>query len=139
MNLIYICGAWDMLHLGHINLLQRAKALGGTLIVGVCPDEILKEEKKELPFYCLGDRIKMLEALKCVDAAIPYNRDKFVINLDRMGVDVLVVGEDWGFRDRHLKTLEYMKSNNKKVIQFPYTRNISTTEIKNKLRKIDGQ
>jgi len=136
MNLVYTCGVWDMLHVGHINILKRAKSLGGILIVGVCPDEVVKEEKGEKPIYSLEERITLLESLKFVDLAIPYDKENFVLNLKRMNIDVLVVGEYWGFRERHLAASQYMKENNKKVIQFPYTKTISSTSIKDKLLEV---
>jgi len=130
---VYIPGVWDLLHVGHILILERAKALGDILIVGVPIDAVVVEDKGKNPIIPCDQRIKMLESLKCVDLAIPYEKLDFVTALKRYKVDVLVIGTQWGTEKRHIQAEEYMRLSNGKIVQFPYSNEISTTKIIDKI------
>lgn len=130
---VYIPGCWDLLHVGHIAILEKAKALGDILIVGVPTDEVVLEDKKLLPIIICSQRIRMLEALKCVDQAVPYDKLEFLTAIKRYNVDILVIGEQWGKDKRHIEATEYIKKKGGKVIMFPYSNEISTTAIKRKV------
>lgn len=132
-NIIYIPGVWDTLHSGHIAILKRAKNLGGTLIVGLPTDELVYKDKGYYPTITLKDRILMLESLKYVDIVVPYEELNFLPHLKMFNVDILVVGGDWGKEERHMNAENHMKQQNKKIIQFPYSKDISSTNIKNKI------
>lgn len=122
-----------MLHVGHITILERAKSLGGTLVVGVPTDELVEEDKGKKPIWSLDDRMSALKSLKCVDVVIPYDKLEFVSNLKKINADVFVIGEDWGKQTRHTEAVNYMRDSGKKVVQFPYTVKTSTSSIKNKV------
>ena len=119
-------GTFDLLHIGHINLLRRAKELGDYLIVGLSSDEfnLLKGKKA---FFDFNERKKILESIKYVDNVIVENSwEQKILDIKKYNVDILVMGDDWLGKFDYLK--EYCK-----VIYLPRTKNISTTFIKNKL------
>lgn len=119
-------GTFDLLHIGHINLLRRAKELGDYLIVGLSSDEfnLLKGKKA---FFDFNERKKILESIKYVDNVIVENSwEQKILDIKKYNVDIFVIGDDWLGKFDYLK--EYCK-----VIYLPRTKNISTTFIKNKL------
>ena len=132
-TIVYIPGCWDLLHVGHVAILEKAKAAGDILIVGVPTDEVVLEDKKCLPIITCVQRIRMLEALKCVDMALPYDKLEFLTALRKYDVDILVIGEQWGKAKRHMEAVAYIKEKGGKIVQFPYSKEISTTEIKKKI------
>lgn len=119
-------GTFDLLHIGHINLLRRAKEFGDYLIVGLSSDEfnLLKGKKA---FFDFNERKKILESIKYVDNVIIENSwEQKILDIKKYNVDIFVMGDDWSGKFDYLK--EYCK-----VIYLPRTKNISTTFIKNKL------
>lgn len=65
----YTCGVFDLFHIGHLNLLERCKALCDRLIVGVCDDTYVRDVKHKIPIVLAEDRIRLLKALRVVDDA----------------------------------------------------------------------
>lgn len=133
----YTCGVFDMLHPGHLNLLERCKAMCDYLIVGVCDDKYVTEIKKKAPVYNENDRVRILEALKVVDKAelvsIEETDDK-MLALKRFKFDVLFSGDDWKGSERYMRTEEQFKEFGASIEYFPYTQGISTTELKKKMK-----
>ena len=133
MQIGYIPGIWDLLHIGHVHILQRCRSLCDRLIVGVPSDEVVMQDKGELPTICLDHRIKMLEALECVSSALPYYNLEFITHLEMIRPDTLFVGETWGKDQRHSEAEIWTGDNNCRVIKLPYTVETSTTDIKAKV------
>ncbi len=125
-RIVLTYGTFDMLHIGHINLLRRAKALGHFLIVGLSTDRFNKVKGK-ISFFRYEDRKKILSSLKFVDMIIPETcwgqKIKDVIAFE---VDVFVIGDDWRGKFDFLK--QYCE-----VKYLPRTKNISTYLLKKKL------
>lgn len=97
---VYVVGVFDLLHLGHMNLLAKAKAYarGGKLIVGVHNDQLV-ESYKRTPLTTHGDRVRMVERLACVDQVIqnaPYCRDCNLSWYQKYGIDYHIAGENAG-------------------------------------------
>ncbi len=134
-KVVYIIGCWDLLHVGHLAILERAKALGDFLIVRVFTDDVIaaKQYKGCPPVIPCEDRTKMLTALKCVDLAVPLEKREYIEGLEKYNPDILAVGQDWGSHRRNIEAEEYMKSKGGKVVQLPYTNGVSTTLIKQKI------
>ena len=130
MHLVYIPGVWDLLHVGHLTILERAKALGDRLVVGVPSDDVVVEDKGQSPVIPLADRIRMLAALKCVDVAMPYYRLEFVTHLEMVRPSVLAVGGTWGNDRRHRDATEWAHQHGSRIVRLPYTEGMSTTDIK---------
>lgn len=133
MQIVYIPGVWDLLHVGHLIVLKNARALGDRLIVGVPSDPVVMQDKGSLPIVSCPDRITMLESLSCVDLAIPYYTLEFLTHLNMVRPDILIVGETWGNKLRHTQAEEWTSANNCRVIKLPYHRDESTTGIKQRV------
>lgn len=127
MKKIITYGTFDLLHYGHINLLERAKKYGDYLIVGLSTDEF-NEKKGKKCFFSYEERKKMLEALRSVDLVIPETCwEQKISDVKEFRVDAFVMGNDWEGKFDFLK--DYCE-----VVYLPRTPEISTTDIKEKLR-----
>lgn len=127
--LVYIPGVWDMLHVGHVAILTRAKALGSHLTVGVPDDGLVAADKGRPPICTLAERMGMLEALRCVDRVAPYGELSFLPHLDLFKPDIIAVGSTWGCEQRHRLAEKWARKNNATFITLPYTSSISTSDI----------
>jgi len=126
MKKVITYGTFDLLHVGHINLLRRAKELGDYLIVVLSTDEFNRIKHKEA-YHSFESRKAILEAIRYVDEVLPElcweQKVKDVVDNQ---VDVFVMGDDWKGEFDFLK--EYCE-----VVYLPRTEGISTTKIKNDL------
>lgn len=126
MKKVITYGTYDLLHYGHINLLQRAKAMGDYLIVGLSTDEFNALKGKKC-YFSYNERKKMLEALRCVDLVIEENCwEQKIKDVQEFKVDIFVMGDDWKGKFDFLK--DYCE-----VVYLPRTPEISTTRIKKDL------
>lgn len=128
MKRVITYGTFDLLHYGHINLLQRAKALGDYLIVALSTDEFNWNSKQKKCYFSYEKRRQMLEALRCVDLVIPeenWEQKRFDVQLYK--VDTFVMGNDWTGKFDFLNDLC-------EVVYLPRTPEISTTQIKQELK-----
>lgn len=133
MQIVATFGVWDLFHVGHLNILERAKGLGDRLIVGVASDEITRAHKHRTPIIPLEERIQIIKALRCVDVTVPYYDLDFTNILKGFDVDILVVGEDWADIEEHVRITYYMGERGK-IITAPYTKGISTKIIRERTR-----
>jgi len=126
MKTVLTYGTYDLLHIGHINLLKRARALGDKLIVGISTDEFnLLKGKKSVFSY--NERKQILESIRYVDLVIPEdNWEQKTSDISSNEVNIFVMGDDWEGKFDELKELC-------EVIYLPRTADISTTYLKNKL------
>lgn len=122
-------GTFDLLHFGHIRLLQRAAALGDYLVVALSTDEF-NEVKGKRSFYDYATRKEMLEAIRYVDLVIPENSwEQKLDDVRNYHIDVVVMGADWA-GDEHFECLrDYCD-----VVYLDRTPGISTTQVKEGLR-----
>ncbi|MBR4144296.1 MAG: glycerol-3-phosphate cytidylyltransferase [Lachnospiraceae bacterium] len=126
MRKVITYGTYDLLHVGHINLLRRARELGDYLIVVVSSDEFNAIKGKKA-YYSFEDRKKILEAIRYVDEVLPeYTWEQKIDDVVNNNVDVFVMGDDWTGKFDYLK--EYCE-----VVYLPRTEGISTTKIKHDL------
>lgn len=125
---VLTCGTFDLLHIGHILLLDRARAYGDELIVGLSTDKFSKEKKGVEPIYPYLHRLKILSSLRSVNRVYPeINMEwkrQFIINNN---VSRFIIGDDWLGKFDDLPC---------EVIYLPRTKGISTTQIKERI--IDG-
>ena len=121
-------GTFDLLHYGHINLLQRAKALGDYLIVALSTDEFNSKEKNKITYFSYEERKRLLEAIRYVDLVIPeQNWEQKISDVKEFKVDTFVMGDDWKGKFDFLK--DYCE-----VVYLERTPEISTTKIKKDLK-----
>lgn len=128
--IVYTVGTFDLLHVGHLALLNHCKSLGDILVVGVASDAVVKMYKPNVPVVPLEQRIEMLEALSCVDVVRPYHQLEYVSGCKAVGVDIFVVGEDWGKKPHNLDVNNYLRKMGKEIAQVTYNPRTSSTKIK---------
>lgn len=134
----YTDGVYDLFHVGHLNMIQSAKDQCEYLIVGVHGDDVVEEYKKQRPIVNESDRKRIIEAVKGVDRAeINRFRDKMKL-WELYHFDVVFIGDDWKGTERWLRFEKELKKINVDVIYVPYTKGISTTEIKRRIVGEDG-
>lgn len=130
MKIVITYGTFDLLHYGHINLLERARKLGDYLIVGLSTDEFC-EEKGKKTYYKYEERKKMLEAIRYVDKVIPeHSFDQKFNDFKKHKVDVFVIGSDYKGSDKLKDIDKYCE-----LVILDRTPEISTSKIKNDIKK----
>lgn len=126
MKKIITYGTYDLLHVGHINLLRRARELGDYLVVVLSSDEF-NAIKHKSAYHTFEDRKIILESIKYVDEVLPeYTWEQKIKDVVDNKIDVFVMGDDWEGQFDFLK--EYCE-----VVYLPRTDGISTTKIKQDL------
>jgi glycerol-3-phosphate cytidylyltransferase len=128
MTRVITFGTFDVFHVGHLRILQRAKSLGAHLTVGVSSDKLNFSKKLRLPVYCEQERMDIVSAIRYVDEVfLEESLEEKGDYIRLYGADVLVMGDDWqgkfdGFSD--LCKVEYL----------PRTPSVSTTEVIEKIQ-----
>jgi glycerol-3-phosphate cytidylyltransferase len=125
---VYTSGTFDMFHSNHLKMIKYAKGLSDILIIGVSTDELVCSYKK-MPVIPFEERLAIVEALKYPDIVIPQKSLDHTEIIQKLNIDVFVVGDDW------LGKYDYLKKNGVKVFYFPYGNGVSSTSIKNKITR----
>ena len=128
MKRVITYGTFDLLHYGHINLLQRAKQLGDYLVVAISTDDFNWVEKKKKCYFSFEERKKLVEAIRYVDLVIPeksWGQKKSDIH--EYHIDTFVMGDDWKGK------FDFLEHEGCEVVYLPRTPEISTTQIKHDL------
>ena len=124
----YLSGTFDLFHVGHLNLIQRAKQHCDYLVVGVHPDASHKGKQTFIPFE---ERMRIVKSLKCVDHVIrSLPEDYDVYRKEIVKYDFLFVGSDYKGTERFNRYEEYFADKGVKIIYFPYTKGTSSTQIR---------
>ena len=131
--IIYTVGTWDLLHVGHLALLNHCKELGDVFAVGVASDEVVNLYKPNVPVIPLNQRVEMLEALQCVDIVRPYHELEYVSGCKEVNADIFVIGEDWGRKKHNLDVEAFLAAAGKQIIQVRYNPRTSSTKIKQRV------
>ena len=129
-KVVFIGGVWDLFHEGHLAILERAKALGTKLIVGVLTDKAASDYKAQ-PVIPFEARRRIVDGLKCVDKTIVQNDRNSTADLEAASVQphYLVHGDDWD----QCPGETYVRKHGGKLVYLPYTQGISTTEIRQRI------
>ena len=131
--IVYAAGTWDMFHVGHLNILRSAKALGDVLIVGVSTDELVLKYKGHHPLLSYEDRAAVIESCRYVDAVVPQRALEKDEQLKKLDVDILVVGDDWW--DQKVKGHDFMVEQGRRVVYLPYTTGRSSSTLRKALER----
>jgi len=129
-KVVYTFGAFDLLHPGHIKMLETARSFGDKLIVGIVGDKAIKDLKgKDRPIQNEEDRLRIVESLKCVDVAMKQKDYDPVPNLEKVKPDILVKGDDWD----HIPGQEWIVKHGGKLIKPKYSKGWSTSSTVKKM------
>jgi glycerol-3-phosphate cytidylyltransferase len=128
--IVYTVGTFDLLHVGHLALLEYCGTLGDVVAVGVASDKVVNSYKPNIPVIPLDERVEMLQALRCVDIVRPYHELEYVSGCKELNVDIFVIGQDWGNKSHNIDVESYLKTEGKKIIQVLYDTRTSSTKIK---------
>jgi len=132
----YTTGVFDLFHIGHLRLLQRAKSRCDRLIVGVSTDELVQSYKNKKPVIPFEERIEIVGALKCVDVVVPQTHRDKVAAYHEIKFDVMFVGSDWKGSDLFNKVEAELAGYGVDVVYFEYTNNVSSTALQSTLQAI---
>ena len=129
----YTTGVFDMFHIGHLNILKRAKEQCDFLIVGVTTDELCFQRKQKYPIICESDRIAIVAELRCVDQVVPQeNMDKLEA-VKKYGADAVFVGSDWKGTDAWNQYEKEFAEVGCTVVYLDHTDGISSTILRDRL------
>ena len=123
----YTTGVFDMFHIGHLNILKRAKEQCDYLIVGVSTDEVVEEYKKKTPIIKFEERIAIVEAIKYVDEVVPQTTMDKMEAWKQLKFDVMFHGSDWKGSEMYNHIIEKLNNVGVKVIFLPHTEGVSST------------
>ena len=122
-------GTFDLFHVGHLRILERARALGTSLSVGVSSDELNQQKKGKAPVCALEDRMAILRALRCVDEVfVEHALELKAQYIQEQAADIMVMGEDWKGKFDDMKA-------HCEVVYLERTPSISTTALLEVIRK----
>ena len=129
----FTAGAFDMFHIGHLNLLKNAKEYCDYLIVGVNTDELIQQYKDKYTIIPFAERIAIVDSIKYVDETMRIESLDKEINWQINNYDYLFIGSDWKGSERWNKTEKIMAKHGVEVIYLPYTDTTNSTVIREKL------
>jgi D-beta-D-heptose 7-phosphate kinase/D-beta-D-heptose 1-phosphate adenosyltransferase len=127
-RIVFTNGVFDLVHRGHVEYLEDARALGDRLVVGVNSDGSVRRLKGETrPILTEADRVELLEALECVDLAIVFADDTPLALIEAVAPQVLVKGGDWAVEA--IVGREFVESHGGRVLNLPIREGHSTSTL----------
>lgn len=134
----YTAGVYDMFHIGHLNILKRAKKRCDYLIVAVSTDELVLANKNKLPIIPFQQRLEIIKSIKYVDKVISqddYSIQGKVKAVKDNNIDVVFVGSDWKNTEKWNNISKELKKNGCDVIYLKHTDGISSSILREKIKK----
>lgn len=133
----YTTGVFDMFHVGHLRILQQARAQCDFLVVGVSSDELVASYKNKTPVIPLADRMAIIGAVRHVDkVVVQTHRDK-VRAWEDIRFDRMFVGDDWKGKPVFQQAEATLNGHGVEVVYFPYTQHVSSTRLTRVLEEIE--
>ena len=126
----YVPGAWDMFHIGHLNILRRAREHCDHLIAGVVLDEVLEVAKGRLPVVPHAERLEIVGAMACVDEVVTDGSSDKLLMWQQLHFDVLFKGDDWKGTPKGDRLESSLSAVGVQVVYFPYTVHTSSTRLR---------
>lgn len=134
----YTTGVFDMFHIGHLNILKRAKEHCDYLIVGVSTDEVVEEYKHHRPVIPFEQRVEIVKAIKYVDQVVAQTTMDKLQALHMLKFDVMFHGDEWKGTDLFNRYEQEFKAEGAEIVYFPHTDGISSSQLRDKI-KIEKQ
>lgn len=131
----YTTGVFDMFHIGHLNILKKAKEQCDYLIVGVSTDENVLQYKHKKPMIPFEERKAIVEAIRYVDEVVPQTSMNKFEAWERLHFNKLFHGNDWKGTSMYNEIEEKLKSVGVEIVYFEYTKGISSSMLQDKLKK----
>lgn len=129
----YTTGVFDLFHIGHLNILKKAKEYCEELVVGVSTDELVLSYKNKVPVIPYEERVEIVSSIKYVDKVVPQeNRDKFEA-WENIKFDVMFVGDDWKGSELFTEVEQRFSKVGVDIVYFPYTQGTSSTILRKKV------
>ncbi|SFX08906.1 adenylyltransferase/cytidyltransferase family protein [Marinospirillum alkaliphilum] len=131
----YTTGVYDLFHIGHLNVLKRARLECDYLIVGVTTDELCESRKGKRPIIPFVERMEIVEHIDFVDEVVPQ------VNMDKMEAwrnlkfDKMFVGDDWKGSEKWNQMEKEFAAVGVEIVYFPYTSHTSSTKLREVLNK----
>lgn len=141
----YTTGVYDMFHIGHLNIIKRAKEQCEFLIVGVTTDELCFSRKKKYPIIPENERMEIVAELRCVDKVVPQKNMNKLETVKKYGVQAVFVGSDWKGTNEWNKYEKEFAEVGCKVVYLDHTDGISSTILRDRLNsgeqalQVDGE
>ncbi|MCW2527332.1 MAG: cytidyltransferase [Pseudonocardiales bacterium] len=123
----YASGVFDMFHIGHLNILKRARAQCDFLVAGVVSDQVVRDAKGKEPMISLAERMQIVRGVKYVDSVIVDNATSKLDVWERVHFEVIFKGDDWRGTDKGLDLETELATVGARVVYFPYTTDTSST------------
>jgi glycerol-3-phosphate cytidylyltransferase len=136
MKVGYATGVFDLFHIGHLNVLKKAKEHCDFLIVGVCTDELVQTLKSKQTVVPYSERAEIVSAIKFVDKVVPEVTTDKVEAWKTLKFDVTFKGDDWKGTEKWNKLEQEFAKHGVSVVYFPYTQHTSSTLLASALRKL---
>ena len=135
MTVGYTTGVFDLFHVGHLNLIRRARENCDRLIVGVSTDEVVEEYKGHRPIIPYAERVEIVKAIRWVDEVVPQTTmDKFAA-WEKLRFNRLFHGNDWKGSAMYNEVEAKLAAVGVEVVYFPYTQGTSSTLLADRLRE----
>jgi glycerol-3-phosphate cytidylyltransferase len=131
----YTTGVFDMFHIGHLNILRRAKEQCEYLIVGVSTDDVVESYKHKTPVIKFEERFAIVEAIKYVDKVVPQTSMNKLEAYHELKFDALFHGTDWKGSAMYAEIARELEKVGVDVVFLPHTEGISSTLIREKANK----
>ena len=132
----YTTGVYDMFHIGHLNILKRAKEQCDYLIVGVSTDEVVQNYKHKTPIVPFKERIEIVKAIRYVDEVIPQTSMNKMEAWEKIHFNVMFHGDDWKGSTMYNEVEKKLKEQGVEMVFLPHTDGTSSTLLTEKLHSI---
>lgn len=127
----YTTGVYDMFHIGHLNVIRRAKEQCDYLIVGVSTDELVQKEKNKTPIIPYEERAEIVSAIRYVDQVVPQFDKNKMGAWEKYHFDKMFVGSDWEGTPQWKEFEKQFEPLKVEIIYLPHTDGISSTQLTN--------
>ena len=135
----YTTGVYDMFHIGHLNILRRAKQMCDYLIVGVSTDELVQHEKNKTPIIPFEERVEIVKAIRYVDEVVPQIDKKKLDAWHLYHFDKMFVGDDWKGTEAWVNYEKEFAALGVEIVYLPHTDGISSTQLTDVIKKLSEE
>ena len=131
----YTTGVYDLFHIGHLNILKRAKEQCDYLIVGISTDELVESYKHKTPVIPFEERMEIVKAIRYVDEVVPQTTMNKLDAWEKLHFDAIFHGDDWKGSNMYNEVEKKLKNVGCEMVFLPHTEGTSSTEVTKKLRE----